>query len=58
MLRVAPKLFEANERVVLMGSYGPKKLPMSYTAVGATNVGSIDFKFDAVRKTTTVYSFL
>ena len=51
MLAVAPKLFEANERVVLLGQYGASHLPMSYTAVGATNVGSVDLKFDPELKT-------
>ncbi len=48
MLRACPSLFEANERVVLLGNYqdGKKRYPMVYAAVGATNVGSVAMKFD------------
>jgi phosphatidylserine decarboxylase len=45
MLRACPSLFEANERVVLLGNYDKNKR-MVYAAVGATNVGSIVMKFD------------
>ena len=45
-VRWAPRIFTSNERVVLAGTweYGF----MSYTAVGATNVGSIKLAFDPV----------
>jgi phosphatidylserine decarboxylase len=49
MLRAVPSLFEANERVVLLGSYADEKgrsFPLVYAAVGATNVGSVAMKFD------------
>ena len=48
MLRAVPSLFEANERVVLLGTYsdGSRAFPIVYAAVGATNVGSVAMKFD------------
>ncbi len=49
MLRAVPSLFEANERVVLLGSYADgegRRFPLVYAAVGATNVGSVAMKFD------------
>ena len=45
MLAACPSLFEANERVVLLGKYDGK-YAIAYTAVGATNVGSVTMKFD------------
>ena len=42
--RTLPGLFTVNERVVLLGRW--KYGFFSYTAVGATNVGSIRIKFD------------
>lgn len=55
MLKLVPNLFEINERVVLNGLYkstkSKKMLPMSYVAVGATNVGSVALKFDPSLKT-------
>ena len=43
--RLLPALFCANERVALLGSW--RHGFFSYTAVGATNVGSIRVNFDA-----------
>jgi phosphatidylserine decarboxylase len=55
MLKLVPTLFEINERVVLNGFYKHSKLqsffPLSYVAVGATNVGSVALEFDPVLKT-------